>query len=78
MHPLDQMCAHPEVAATFKWLDPPNDEGRPRRWRIVIPREIFDAYAPYPTWLGKRPVPRQRKIKGDAAPDRCAPNAVAV
>jgi len=76
MHPLDKMCSYPEVAASFVWLDPPNNEGLPRGWRVTIPKEIFEKHKIVPTWL--QPVKRPRKKKGDAAPVRCAPNAVAV
>jgi hypothetical protein len=78
MHPLDQMCAYPEVAATFVWLDPPNNEGLPRRWRVTIPKHIFDRHKPMPTWLFPNPTKRPRKKKGEAVPVCSAPNPVAV
>lgn len=36
----------PVVAETFEWLDPPSTDGSPRRWRIVVPMEIFQKYRP--------------------------------
>jgi len=49
MHPLDKMMQEPIVAASFEWLDPPSTG----RWRIRVPKEIFEKYRPIP-----RPEPR--------------------
>jgi hypothetical protein len=46
MHPLDKMMQEPVVAASFEWIDPPSTDGTPRRWRITVPKEIFDKYRP--------------------------------
>ena len=44
MHPLDKLCAEPVVAATFEWLEPERDDGSLRKWRIRVPRELFERY----------------------------------
>jgi hypothetical protein len=46
MHPLDKMMQEPVVAASFEWIDPPSTDGTPRRWRIRVPKEIFEKYRP--------------------------------
>lgn len=48
MHPLHKMMQEPIVAESFEWLDPPSTDGKPRRWRIRVPKEIFEKYSSIP------------------------------
>jgi hypothetical protein len=61
MHPLDKMMQEPIVAASFKWLDPPSTDGTPRRWRIRVPREIFQKYSPIPKSASRSLLRKKRK-----------------
>jgi excisionase family DNA binding protein len=41
MHPLDELAKDPRVATSFKWLEPPRTDGRPRRWQIRVPLDLL-------------------------------------
>jgi|GEM_PF-2621047 len=47
-YPVMRRIQEPVVAEAFEWLDPPSGDGSPRRWRIVVPMEIFQKYRPTP------------------------------
>jgi len=61
-HPLGMIAAGPRVAATFEWIGPARDDGAPRKWRIRVPRDVFESH---------RVVGRRRgRGTGGASPDK--------
>lgn len=61
MHPLHKMMQEPVVAESFEWLDPPSTDGKPRRWRIRVPKEIFEKHRPkFPEHAPKRSSSRNK------------------
>jgi hypothetical protein len=61
MHPLDKMMQEPVVAASFEWIDPPSTDGTPRRWRIRVPKEIFEKYRVIPRSTSRSLLRNKRK-----------------